>query len=192
MTVSVAELITGPARTYYKPFLTVAAEPADPSVTPAAGWIDLGFTDDATNLVIAQAFEKIRAQQVLDTLLSVPTQRDFTVELNLMQATLDNYQMAINGGTITVGTGVRTLEPVADAVATDITYGALIVRGRAATLTAAGTQPMRDFIIRKVANTNDVASAYAKGGVKRIPCTWTAHYVGPSIPPWAIKDLVPA
>lgn len=192
MPVSVAEIVTGPARLFWKPFLTVAAEPANPTVAPAVGWVDLGLTDDATNLVIAQSFESIRAQQVLDVLLSVPTERAFTVEANLLQATLENYQMAANGGTITAGTGVRTFEPETDPVAKDITYGALIVRGRAGTLMSAGDQPMRDFIVRKVATTQDIESAYAKGSAKLVPCTWTSHYVGPGVAPWAIRDSVAA
>jgi hypothetical protein len=191
MPISVAEIITGPARLYLKPFLTVAAEPADPLTAPAAGWVDLGLTDDATNLTIAQAFERIRAQQVLDVLLSVPTERDFTIECNLMQPTLENFQTSTNGGTITTAAGVRTFEPVIDAVATDIVYSAIIVRGRAATLTGAGTQMMRDFIVRKIANTADVETAYAKGAAKLLPVTFSAHYVGPAIAPWAIRDSVP-
>lgn len=190
MSINVAEVITGPADLYWKPFLTVAAEPATPLEDPAPGWIHLGLTEDVTNLTIVQAFEAIRGQQVLDTLLSVPTERGFAVETSVMQPTLDRFKMVTNGGTITTGAGFRRFEPVVDAVATDITYGALLIRGRAATLLAAGTQPMRDLVLRKTATTQDVEFSYGKGAAKVLATSFQGHYVAPGIAPWAITDSV--
>lgn len=188
--INVAEVITGPADLYWKNFLTVAPEPLTPLEPLDPAWLHLGITEDVTNLTIAQAFEKIRGQQVLEDLLSVPTERNFRVESSIMQPTLDMYKMVTNGGTITTGAGFRKLEPIVDAVSTDITYGALIVRGRAGTLLTAGVQPMRDVILRKTATTEDVEAAYGKGAAKVLAVSWDCHYVGPGIAPWAIVDSV--
>lgn len=188
--INVGEVITGPARLFWKPFLAVAAEPTDPLTDPAVGWLDLGLTQDATNLTIAQSFEQIRAQQILDVLVSVPTERSFTVETSLLQPTLENLKMVNNGGTITTGTGWRKLEPVVDAVGTDIEYGSIIIRGRASTLMSSGTQKMRDLIIRKVATTQDISFSYGKGAAQVLGVTLTAHYVSSGVAPWAIVDAV--
>lgn len=182
MAVSVAELVVGPANAWRKPFTDGAIEPATPLATPAAGWVDMGATSDGVNLTIAQSFQAITCDQVVDVLMSVPDERSMTVETNLMQPTLERFKISMNGGTITSGVGFRQLEPITDLVENDIEYGAVLVRGKA---------PLgfkRDIILRRVATTDDVEFSYMKAAAKVLGITWTAHYVSSSVAPFVIRD----
>jgi hypothetical protein len=182
MAVSVAELVVGPANVWRKPYTDAAVEPATPAATPAAGWVDMGATSDGVNLTIAQSFNQITADQVVDVLMSVPNERSMNVETNLMQPTLERFKVANNGGTITSGVGFRQFEPITDLVSTDIDYGAVLVRGKGPL-----NQP-RDIILRRVATTDDVEFSYVKAGAKVLGITWTAHYVSSSVAPFVIRD----
>lgn len=189
MAVTVSELITGPANLWWKPFTDAAVEPEHPSAAPATGWLDMGATDDGVNLTIAQSFEQITVDQIVDYVMSVPNERTFNVETNFAQPTLERFQVLTNGGTVTTsGTGAtasKTFEPVTDIVTNDITYGALLVRGR-----APGTGKLRDVLVRRVAVVDDVEFAYRKGDKQMLSVTFTAHYVSPSVAPFAIRDDV--
>lgn len=182
MAVSVAELVVGPANLWRKPYTDSAVEPATPTVSPAAGWVDMGATSDGVNLTIAQSFQAITCDQVVDVLMSVPDERSMTVETNLMQPTLERFKVVNNGGTITSGVGFRQFEPITDLVNTDIDYGAVLVRGKAP------LGVLRDTILRRVATTDDVEFSYVKAGAKVLGTTWTAHYVSASIAPFVIRD----
>ncbi len=182
MAVSVAELGVGPANVWRKPYTDAAVEPATPLTAPAAGWVDMGATSDGVNLTIAQSFQQITADQVVDVLMSVPDERSMTVETNLMQPTLERLKVVNNGGTITSGVGFRQFEPITDLVATDIDYGAVLVRGKGPILQT------RDVILRRVATTDDVEFSYAKAAALVFGTTWTAHYVSSSVAPFVIRD----
>lgn len=187
MAVTVAELIVGPATVYHKLYTDVAAEPATPNVAPT-GWHDMGGTSDGVNLTIAQSFEQIRLDQVLDIVMSVPNERTFNVETNVAQATLDHFKIVNNGGTFTSGldggTAWRAYEPIVDPIATNIDYGAVLVRGKAP------NQKLRDIILRRTAVTDDVEFGYQKAGLQMLGTTWTAHYVSASVAPFIIKDAI--
>jgi hypothetical protein len=180
--VSVAELVVGPANVWRKPYTDAAIEPATPNATPAAGWVDMGATSDGVNLTIAQSFNQITADQVVDVLMSVPDERSMTVETSLMQPTLERFKVVNNGGTITSGVGFRQYEPITDLVETDIEYGAVLVRGKGP------LNQKRDTILRRVATTDDVEFSYQKANAKVLGVTWMAHYVSSSIPPFVIRD----
>lgn len=184
MAVSVAELVVGPANVYRKVYTDAAAEPATPNDAPAAGWVDMGATSDGVNLTIAQSFNQITADQVVDVLMSVPNERSMSVETNLMQPTLERFRIATNGGTITSGAGYRQFEPITDLVNEDVEYGAVLVRGKGP------LNQKRDVILRRVLTTDDVEFSYVKAGAKVLGVTWTAHYVSASVAPFVIRDAV--
>ncbi len=186
MAVTVAELIVGPANVWHALYTDVAAEPATPNDAPV-GWHDMGGTQDGVNLTIAQSFEQIMLDQILDIVMSVPNERTFNVEANIAQATLDHFKIVNNGGTFTsgfTGTAWRAYEPTVDLVNEDILYGKLLVRGKAP------NGKLRDIILRRTAVTDDVEFAYQKAGLQVLGTTWTAHYVSPSVAPFMIKDAI--
>lgn len=183
MGVTISELIVGPADIYHKWYTDPALEPATPLDAVPVGWVNLGGTMDGINLTIAQSFEQIRADQIVDVLLSVPNERTFNVETNLLQATLASFKRVSNGGTITSGLGFKKFEPIVDLVNDDVMYSSIIVRGR-----GADTGKKRDVIVRRTLVTDDVEFSYQKAGAKVLAMTQTAHYVGPGIAPFAIVD----
>lgn len=182
MAVSVAELVVGPANIWRKLYTDPAAEPATPNDAPAAGWVDMGGTSDGVNLTIAQSFNAITADQVVDVLMSVPNERSMNVETNLLQPTLERFKVANNGGLITTGAGFRQFEPITDLVEQDVEYGAVLVRGKGP------LNQKRDIILRRVLTTDDVEFSYVKAGAKVLGITWTAHYVSSSVAPFVIRD----
>lgn len=185
MGVTISKLIVGPADVYAKLYTDPAVEPATPLTVPAAGWVNMGGTQDGVNLTIAQSFEQITADQVVDVLMSVPNERTFNVETNFLEATLEMFKFATNGGSITSGSGFRTFTPIVDLVNEDVIYSSLLIRGR-----GADTGRKRDVIIRRCLVTDDVEFAYQKAGAKVLAVTTTAHYVSSSIAPWIVTDSV--
>lgn len=183
MGVTISQLIVGPADIYHKWYTDPALEPATPLDPVPVGWTNLGGTLDGINLTIAQSFEPIVADQVVDVLFSVPNERSFNVETNLLQATLDSFKRVSNGGLITSGLGFRKWEPQVDLVNEDVLYSSIIVRGR-----GADTGRKRDIIVRRTLVTDDVEFSYMKAGAQVLAMTQTAHYVSPSIAPFAIMD----
>jgi hypothetical protein len=182
--ITTAEFITGPADLYWKLFGDAAAEPADPSITPASGWNHAGALDGPTNITIAQSFETVTCQQIVDALFSLPSDRSFGVEVGLMQPTLEHVKLVTNGGTITSEATVEKFEPETDLVGTEPVYIAVLVRGM-----GSDTGKMRDIIARRVLVVDDVEFAYAKATAQVLRTTWRGHYVSPSIPPFTMNDL---
>lgn len=185
MTVTISKLITGPAWMWRKLYTDPAAEPTSPLATPAAGWVDCGGTVDGINLTIAQSFEQITADQIVDVLMSVPNERTFNVETNLLEPTLENFKFANNGGSITTGAGWQAYEPIVDLVTDDVLYSAVIIRGR-----GSNTGRLRDIIVRRTLVTDDVEFSYQKAAAQVLATTLTAHYVSASVAPFRIVDAV--
>ncbi|NIB31141.1 hypothetical protein HBB16_04465 [Pseudonocardia sp. MCCB 268] len=54
----------------------------------------------------------------VDQIVDVPgrrlTKRDMTLQTNMAEPTLENLAVAMNAGTVTAGTGVKSLEPAFD------------------------------------------------------------------------------
>lgn len=185
MAVTIAEIIVGPANVYRKLYTDAAIEPATPVTAMPSGWSDMGATSDGVNMTIAQSFEQITADQVVDVLMSVPNERSLNVETNLMQATLEAFKAVNNGGTITSGfsgTGFRQYEPITDLVNSDVEYAAICIRGKGP------NGKLRDLIVRRVLTTDDVEFSYVKAGSLMLGTSWTGHYVSPSIAPFVIRD----
>lgn len=182
MAVTIAEIIVGPANVYRKLYVNAAIEPATPNDPMAAGWYDMGGTQDGVNLTIAQSFEQIYADQVVDALMSVPNERSLNVETNLMQATLEAIKAVNNGGTITSGVGFRQFEPITDLVNQDVEYAAVCIRGRGPN----GVK--RDLIVRRTLTVDDVEFSYKKGTNLVLGTSWMGHFVSASVAPFVIRD----
>jgi len=188
MAVTTTNIIVGPADLYAAPFDDSVVEPVDPSEALDPGWIDLGGTDDGVSLTVSQSWESHMCDQVADYIASSLTERNAKVSTNLVESTLENLQVVLNGGTITdvaagAGTaGTSTYDPVVDLVANDPTYYSILVRGKAPN----GFQ--RVFIIRRVLSLDDVEFSYTKAGKSMWSVTWTGHYVSQSIAPFRVRD----
>lgn len=97
-------LVPQMARVYLAPVGTAA--PADPVIAPAAGWVDVGyFTPDSLSWATDPNFEEVQSHQS-----SYPTRRwqtsdSATIEVDLQEWSVLNFQAVFGGGTITQVTG---------------------------------------------------------------------------------------
>lgn len=194
MGVTVTNLVQGPATLYTGAF--GATEPAETAVGIAAdpggpAWTDMGGTDGGVDMEVAQTFSELEVDQVIDRVGSRATKRDMSVKTSLAEPTLENWAVAMNAGSVTSATGVKTLDPVSDTSITQPNYRALLLDAWAAGVKANGS-PRRRILVRKVLSTAGIGSSYTKEKKTLIPITWMAHYVTSSIKPFRIVDEVPA
>lgn len=193
-TLSPLKTIRGPANLWYAPFGTT--EPAatnaaliqDPSVANAA-WTFLGATQGGVSWIDDDTIEDTIADQVPVPLGGSLTKSITTVTFNLLEATLANLQIALNGlGTLNPGTGITTYTPGQANAGSILTYGAIIVDGQAPQLPGGG-QARRRGIFRKLLNNGGkvtIASDPSKNAL--IPVTFQCYYVSNSIDRYFIQD----
>lgn len=183
MAVSATNLIMGPGTLYSGDFS--AAEPADSAIntTPAASaWSDVGGTMDGAELTIEQDYEELEVDQIVDIPGRRLTKRDMSIKTNMAEPTLENLALGMNAGTVTTGSGFKSLEPISDTSATQPTYYAMILDG------FAPQQLRRRIIMRKVLSTDNVEFAYKKDEQTVFAVTFSVHYVSSSIKPFKIVD----
>lgn len=177
MTINVTQLIAGPATLYTD--AVGATEPTNATDPITGGWVDAGGTNDGVTITIAQSFESVTADQTVDILASLPTERSVQVETSLMERTMVNIKLACNGGTIVTGASTDTFEPISNTVDVAPTYKAVLLKGTSAINGKTGL-----LIVRRCLVTDDVETAYKKDGVSMLGIRWTGHYVSDSIKPF--------
>lgn len=183
MSVTVTNLILGPATLYSGTF--GAAEPADAAVTaaPAASaWTDAGGTMGGVKLSINQTYTMLNVDQIVDVPGRRLTARDISVSTQLAEGTLQNLQLVLNGGTVTTGAGQNTYDPATAISSTQPPYAALLFDGWGP------GQFRRRVIVRKVLNTVNVDLEYAEATQAAYACTFSAHYVSSAITPFHVVD----
>ena len=178
MGVTVTNLIQGPATLYAAPFGT--AEPADADTDPATGWIDLGGTQDGVTATVELSYQELSVDQVVDVPGQTITRRMAKIKTNLAEATLANWALVLNELASSVAAGSFTPSNGIEAFAAN--YTALILDG----IAPGGFR--RRVIARRCLQVSNVDSSYKKDSQTLIPAEWGAHYVSPSIPPFAIID----
>ncbi|MFC5947077.1 hypothetical protein ACFQH9_02140 [Pseudonocardia lutea] len=186
MAVTVSNLIMGPG-TLYRAAVD-AVEPEDTAVnsTPAASaYTDVGGTMDGVTLAINQEYTELAVDQVIDVPGRRKTKREFTIQTNLAEPTLENLAFVMNedeATAVTTGTGFKKLEPSNDTSATQPVYSKLLFDGFAPDSLA------RRVIGRKMLSTDNVEFAYSKENQTVFTATFSGHYVSPSIKPFVVID----
>jgi len=99
------------------------AEPAGLEDAWAAGWTELGYTDEGSNFVFESTFEDVMVAEELESILSLQTTRQITVNFALAELTAENMSRAFNGGTVETSSGVTTFEPPAAGDYTSVMIG---------------------------------------------------------------------
>lgn len=183
MSVNGANLVQGPAVLYIAAF--GATEPLDSAVgsPPTSAWTDLGGTTDGVTLTWNREFSALTVDQILYTMATQPTGIDLQVKTNLAEATLQNLERILNGGTLTVSASYSSYEPEVQAGNFQPVYSALIVDGW-----APGAAKRRRVIMRKVLAIDNIESAYKKDGMFVYPTSFRVHYVSNAITPFHIVD----
>jgi hypothetical protein len=102
----------GPGYLYAGPLGTT--EPVDLTTAwtaVSAAWIALGYTETGSEFDYALTTGQVLVAEELDPLAIATTGRTSTCVFNLSQLTATNLKLAMNGGVITTGTGIVTVEP---------------------------------------------------------------------------------
>lgn len=185
MAVTATNLIMGPATLYTATF--GAVEPLDTAIAAdpdSLVWTDVGGTSDGVNIVLNNDYTELTVDQIVDRVGSRLTKRTMTIQTNMAETTLENFKVALNGGTIATGAGYKSLEPNFATSATQPVYIALLLDG------FAPGQTRRRVIVRRALSTANVEVAYKKDAQTMFAVTFTAHYVSASIAPFKVIDAV--
>lgn len=182
-TVTVTNLTMGPGDLYKG--AVGAEEPTDAAVNaaPAASaWAGMGGTQDGVKLTISQNYEELEVDQIVDVPGRRKTKREFVIETNLAELTLDNLATALNESPPVTAAGYSTLDVTNDNSATQPNYYALIFDGYA----PAGYR--RRIIGRRMLSTDDIEFAYVKDKQAVYKVQFSSHYVSSSVKPFHIVD----
>ena len=69
--------------------------------TPAAGWVDVGYSEDGWTLEMDKTFEDIMVAEEIDPIGTFKTAQEVRLTGELSQASTTNIQLALGGGTFT-------------------------------------------------------------------------------------------
>lgn len=89
-------------------------EPSDlttPWASVDAGWVALGYTNAGTEFDYQLSTSPVNVAEELDVITNAPDGRTASVIFSLSQMTATNLSYALNGGVITTGSGIVTVEP---------------------------------------------------------------------------------
>lgn len=177
MTVTVTNLLAGPADLYVAPF--GSAEPAAIGTAPVAPWRAVGGTTGGVRLIADRTFFALEVDQVNQRVGSVPTAENFSIATSMAEGTLENFALAVNmlESEIQTGTGEDFLELGSTLPGEEPNYVAILLDGKA----PGGKR--RRVILRRALSTASVEQAMEKAGQTVIPVTFTGHYVSTSILP---------
>lgn len=185
------QVIQGAGRMYTGVFSATAAnEPALTAINSApqaSAWTYTGFTSDGITVTIDQTFSEMRVDQLADRVGTKMTERQLSVQANLAEATLQNFTLGLNSGTITTAASNSYYEPVYDGSELQPVYIAVLFDGYAPA-NSAGVSKRRRIILRKAISTENVELAYKKDSLTLVPVTFTSHYVSDTVAPFRIID----
>jgi hypothetical protein len=102
----------GPGYLYFAAIGTT--EPSDLVTAWAAvsaNWAGIGYTDEGSEFGYSPDTDTVQVAEELDPVQIVTTGRSSTVAFAMAEITAAHLQLAMNGGDLTVGTGIVTFEP---------------------------------------------------------------------------------
>lgn len=199
MGVTPFNIIQGPAVLYTATFGTSFAPyiGADPHNNPVSSpFTDVGGTTGGITVEVDETLTDIHVDQLLDPVGARITARTIQVTTTLMESTLANLQLTLNGSStgaiITNYTNANQLDLVTTTSATQPTYSTLIIDGWAPTSSTTGAPYRRRFIVQKALSQPKISQKYDMANQATIAVTWTAYYVSssgaPGTGPFTIVD----
>jgi len=119
---SPSDVKVGPGLLYIAPAETTP--PVDLTTPWAVAWVPLGYTEEGHAFTHTPNFEGIEVAEEKLPIRYEETGATEQLEFAAAEITARNFQIALNGGTLTTGTGIVTFEPpAADAIATRVAIG---------------------------------------------------------------------
>lgn len=98
-----------------------AVFPANPTTAPAAGWEDIGYSEEGWAFEADKTFENIVVDEEVDPLNTLKTAQELRLVGVMAQSGQEQLKLAMGGGTIAVGTpaGYDTYTPPASTAFTE-------------------------------------------------------------------------
>jgi len=183
---AVPNVLTDPGFLFAAPLATTMPNMGESAATggkftdswPAA-WVPLGATTEGSTFAYSTSVEAISAAEFFDPIKYVTTERSGNIAFALMDFTLKNYRLALNGGigalTPAIGTGataVYNFEPVTPGNEVRIMVG------------WESTDSTMRLVLRQTIQGGEVSTAFQKApSVAAIPCTFNMEMpVGATAP----------
>src|SRR6187402_468523 len=136
----------GPGLIYVAPLGTT--EPATPTASIPSAWVPVGYTEAGHVFQVEQTSEPIEVAEELDPIRYVNTRRTGNFDVELAEINIQNWAIAMNGGTIGTPTGgYVTFEPPDLG---DESRLAILWR-------ADGSTPSAQLVVRKALSTGAIA-----------------------------------
>lgn len=166
----------GPGRLKVAP--VGSTEPADLTSPWGAAWVDLGYTEEGHSFTATPSFEPVEVAEEIDPIRYEATGREMRVGFSLAEMTATNLSRALNGGTITTGSGIVTFEPPDPGSEVRVALGWESKDGK------------ERWVWRKCLQTGDIEIARRKAPDKAlIPCEFMLEIVAGGLKPFkAIFD----
>lgn len=189
-TTAIPQVLTEPGYLFAAPLASTLPNMGESAATAGkfadawpAAWVPLGATTEGSTFAYSTSVEAINAAEFFDPIKYVTTERSGNIAFALMDFTLKNYKMALNGGigalVPAIGTGataVYNYEPVAPGSEVRIMVG------------WESTDSTIRLVLRQTLQGGEVSTAFQKAPtVAAIPCTFNMEMpVGATAPfKWA-------
>lgn len=156
------------------------ADAAGIASTPGAQWTDVGGTLGGLSVAFNQDIKGLEMDQIVMEVGGRITKQEVIFSAKLAEVTLDNLVLAMNGGTLTSGSGYDKYEPDLSGTENEPDYKAIIYDG----FGAGGRR--RRVVIRKSLNTENLEVEGTKDGQQVFAVKFKAYYVSSSIKPYQI------
>jgi hypothetical protein len=162
---NVDEILIGTGTLYYDELDGAEAVfPADPTTSPAAGWLEFGYTDDGVSVDVDRTYEDVMVAELFDPVAVLKTQQSFSVVAAFAQASLENLLVAF-GGSIAADTPTGFDTWTAPTTTADTKYELLF---RTAAPTISSVAKVRDWQFPRAVPTGAVSMAHKKAPAKTL------------------------
>lgn len=177
MTINPANAAMGPGTIYVADF--GATEPAEDATglatTPGAEWTMVGGTMGGISTTIDQDFKDLEFDQVPMPIGARKIKDRITVKFKMAEVTLNNLVLALNGGTVTPGSGYDKFVPDLTNTNGEPDYKAIIIDGT-------GDKGLkRRICIRKTITVDPIELMYDKDNQQVYQATYRSYYVSDTV-----------
>lgn len=126
---STAEVLIGTGTLYIAPEGT--AFPADPSVAPDVAWVDVGYSEEGWSFNVDRTIEDVEVAEEMEPIDVQQTKRDVRIVGASAQASIENFKLAMGGGTIATAAGPPATKTYTPSGVEVLDRKALLFRGKA-------------------------------------------------------------
>lgn len=102
---TVTEVLIGTGTLYYDDNDgSEAAYPINPTLAPAVGWTDVGYSEEGWTAEVDKSFADVEVAEEVDPIAVLKTNQAIRLAGAFAQASLDRFRIAMGGGTIATAT----------------------------------------------------------------------------------------